>query len=101
MKHVRGVNIFPSAIEDIVREFKEVDEFQIIIYKEKDIDQVKVKIELFPEYFPRRNQHLQKIVSKKLYEAHRLSFNVEIAEPGALPKYELKSRRFRDLRTKK
>ncbi|MDO9536366.1 MAG: phenylacetate--CoA ligase family protein [Bacillota bacterium] len=100
MKLVKGVNIFPSAVEDIVREFNEVSEFQIIIYTEKDIDQVKVKIEPLPEYFPEKNQYLQKIISEKLYNAHRLSFYVEIVEPGALPKFELKSRRLQDLRNK-
>ncbi|MGI6317568.1 MAG: hypothetical protein ACOX1J_02340 [Dethiobacteria bacterium] len=98
---VKGVNIFPSAVEDIVREFREVSEFQIIIYTEKDIDQVKVKIEPLPDFFPEQNQYLEKKISKKLYDAHRLTFNVEIVEPGSLPKSELKSRRLQDLRIKK
>jgi phenylacetate-CoA ligase len=100
MKLVKGVNIFPSAVEDIVREFNEVNEFQIIIFTDKDIDQVKVKIEPISGYDHNKYQYLKKNISEKLYQAHRLSFEVEIVDPGTLPKYELKSRRLQDLRKK-
>ncbi len=101
MKHVKGVNIFPSAVEDIIREFKEINEFQIVIYTENDLDQIKVKIEPVAEFSSDRYQELQKAIAEKLYNAHRLSFRVEIVEPDTLPKFELKSKRLQDLREKK
>jgi len=100
MKHVKGVNIFPSAVESIIREFKKVNEFQIIIYTERDIDQIKVKIEPLPGYDRSGYQHLQVAILEQLYEAHHLTFGVEIVDPGTLPQYELKSRRLQDLRNK-
>ena len=100
MKLVKGVNIFPSAVEDIIREFKEIDEFQIVIYTEKNIDQIKVKIEPISEFRSNRYQELQKAIAEKLYDAHRLSFRVEIVEPNTLPRFELKSKRLQDLREK-
>ena len=100
MKHVKGVNIFPSAVENIIREFREVNEFQIVIYTERDIDQIKIKIEPLPWFDQLGYQHLKAAIAEQLYRAHRLSFGVEIVEPGSLPKYELKSRRLQDLRNK-
>ena len=100
MRLVKGVNVFPAAVEDIVREFTEISEFQIVIYTERDIDQVKVKIDFQPEVGEARCQVLKKALAEKLYKAHRLSFKVEIAEPGSLPRFELKSKRLLDLRHK-
>jgi phenylacetate-CoA ligase len=31
---IRGVNIYPSSVEQIVREFTDVDEFRLIVRKE-------------------------------------------------------------------
>lgn len=100
MKLVKGVNVFPAAVEDIVREFNEVGEFQIVIYTEKDIDQIKVKIEPLPQVGKDRYAVLKKELGQKLYDAHRLSFFVEMVEPETLPRFELKSRRLQDLRKK-
>lgn len=95
---LRGVNIFPSTVENIVREFSEVNEFQIILYKVKGIDQIKVQIEPITEGAGRSREELRDQIGNVLNQAHRLKFNVEIVEPGALPKFELKARRLQDLR---
>ena len=42
---VRGVNVFPSSIEQIVRSFPEVVEFRAIVLKESQLDQLEVEIE--------------------------------------------------------
>ena len=39
---VRGVNVFPSAIEDIVRRFPAVDEFQIEVFRREEQDELRV-----------------------------------------------------------
>lgn len=98
MKIVRGVNIFPSALENIIREFNEIEEFQIIIYKEKDIDQVMVKVEPKPDLDPNTYPGLKANIADQLNRAHRLSFNVRIVDTGTLPRFELKARRLKDLR---
>lgn len=94
---IRGVNIFPSTVENIVREFKEVDEFQIILFKDKGIDQIKIKIEPVSGAGGSKEE-LRDELAKVLTEAHKLRFMVEIVEPGILPKFELKARRLQDLR---
>ena len=98
MKLIRGVNIFPGGVENIIREFQNIDEFQIILYKEKNIDQILVKLEPCPELTAEHYEELGRAVASKLNQAHRLSFNVEVVMPGELPRFELKAKRLQDLR---
>ena len=49
MKIIRGTNVYPRAIEAIVREFPEVDEFQILITREGVRDEITLRVELKPD----------------------------------------------------
>ena len=47
MKLVRGTNVYPRAVEAIVREHPEIDEFQIHLYTEEGIrDEIEVLVEI-------------------------------------------------------
>jgi phenylacetate-CoA ligase len=99
MKLIRGTNVYPRAVEAVVREFKEVEEFQIVITRLDNVqDEITVKVELKPdqlECWPR----LQAQLGKDLADAHEgLRFNVEQAKTGELPRFELKAKRLQDLR---
>ncbi len=49
MKLIRGTNVYPGAVEAIVREYDAIDEFQIYLWRRDDIrDEVTVKVELKP-----------------------------------------------------
>ena len=98
MKLVRGTNVYPRAVEAIVREFSDVDEFQIVLERIEMQDEITVHVELKPdcreEWEPLRNR-----VAEALREAHEgLRFNVERATAGSLPRFELKAKRFTDKR---
>jgi phenylacetate-CoA ligase len=101
MKLVRGTNVYPRAVEAIVREHSDVDEFQIVITREEGIrDEITVKIELKPDarepWFV-----IKKRLSDDLTATHEgLRFNVDQAPTGSLPRFELKAKRFQDLRPK-
>ena len=99
MKLIRGTNVYPRAVEAVVREHGEVEEFQIIISRRDDVqDEITVKVELKPDQkdvWPR----LQAQLGKDLADAHEgLRFNVELAAQGELPRFELKAKRLQDLR---
>ncbi|MCL5961684.1 MAG: AMP-binding protein [Chloroflexi bacterium] len=99
MKVIRGTNVFPSAVENIIREYKEISEFQIVLTKEGYSDEITVQIETRPEVGDNRLAFLPYEVGNDLAEAHEgLRFNVVIAEPGSLPKFELVANRLQDLR---
>jgi phenylacetate-CoA ligase len=94
MKLVRGTNVYPRAVEGIVREFAAVGEFQIRLFTTPDLrDEIAVRVEA-PE-----DPDLFGELRRRLSAAHEgLNFQVERAPDGSLPRFELKARRVVDAR---
>jgi phenylacetate-CoA ligase len=85
---VRGVNVFPSAIEGLVRQFSGVDEFLIEVYKRAEMDEVRLLVEI--DGAPTRTaQEIQERLRAQL------GIRIEVVSVPAksLPRYELKARR--------
>lgn len=100
MKLVRGTNVYPRAIEGIVRGFPEVEEFQIRIFREDIRDEIALLVEYSPGTPGSRCVSATETLTKELAAAHEgLRFRVEEAPAGSLPRFELKARRLVDLRT--
>ena len=85
---VRGVNVFPSALEGIVRRFSAVDEFMIEVYRRGQLDEVRLLLEV---------QGAAASVVAAVQEAVRVDLGIRVEAvpvPGrSLPRYELKARR--------
>jgi phenylacetate-CoA ligase len=83
---VRGVNVFPAAIEGVVRRFPAIDEFQIEVFRAGELDEVRVLVEVGDA-----------VGASRLQEALRASlgirFEVTPVPLRSLPRYELKARR--------
>ena len=92
---VRGIVVYPSAIENVVRQFPAIGEFAVDIHRRKALDELEVRLELADG----ANDTLEQL-SQAL--AHRLGLRaeVQIAAPDTLPRFELKARRFTDHRSK-
>ncbi len=99
MKLIRGINVYPSSVEAIIREFSAIDEFQIIITRERGIyDEITVKCELLSG-LEHQWADLRPRLDAALFEGHGgLRFNLVQAQPGELPRFELKARRLVDKR---
>lgn len=99
MKLIRGVNIYPSSVEAIIREFPAVDEFQIRLTRERGVyDEVTVRCEL-KAGLEAEWARLQPQIDRALADGHGgLRFNVVQAGAGELPRFELKARRMIDAR---
>ena len=98
MKLVRGTNVYPRAVEAIVRQFKEIDEFQIHLYTaDGRRDEIEVLVEIpDPDIDP---YGLLGDLGRQLASAHEgLRFGVRQAENGSLPRFELKAKRLVDER---
>jgi phenylacetate-CoA ligase len=98
MKLVRGTNVYPRAVEAIVREYPEIDEFQIHLYTEEGIrDEIEVLVEI-----PGEGADAEGILAalqRSLAQAHEgLRFGVKRAENESLPRFELKAKRLNDER---
>jgi phenylacetate-CoA ligase len=91
---VRGINVFPSAIENIVRRFPEAGEFAVDIYRRKILDDMEVRIEIKhtePEAFAN-------LVSDEIRNGLGIRVKVIPVPFGTLPRFDLKARRFTDHR---
>ena len=99
MKLIRGTNVYPRAVEAIVREYPAIDEFQIYISRRDDMqDEITIKVELKPGY-ESEWPDLKAKLAKDLAEAHEgLRFNIERVDYGVLPHFELKAKRLVDVR---
>jgi phenylacetate-CoA ligase len=87
---VRGVNVFPGAIDGIVRGFPEVVEYRVTVSRRESLDELLVEIEDRLEAPGRVAEELQL----------RLGLRVDVATVpiGSLPRFEGKGRRFLDRR---
>lgn len=89
---VRGVNIHPSAVETILREFDEVAEFQGVVQNQSSLAQLSVRVE--PKEDCGDIALLVQRVEKRLQLVFGLRVKVEPVEIGSLPRYEMKSKRW-------
>ncbi len=95
---IRGTNVYPRAIESIVREESAVDEFQILVEKIDDVDEITVNVELRAGCADPWDA-VHRRLGKELAEAHEgLRINLAQAAAGSLPRFELKARRVVDKR---
>ena len=89
---IRGMNVFPSAIEEILRQSSGVGEFAITFYNDAHaMDEVKVEVELAQ---PREARAIQDRLRQRL----GLRVRIVPVRPGILPTYAGKARRVQDLR---
>jgi phenylacetate-CoA ligase len=89
---VRGVNVYPSALEAIVREFPEVAEFRITITRAGALDELALEVETAADGCAAR-------VAQALHARLNLRVVVQAVSPGTLPRWELKARRVVDRRS--
>jgi phenylacetate-CoA ligase len=100
MKIIRGTNVYPRAIEAIVREFPDVDEFQTLITREGVRDEITLRVELKTDWPDEHWDGLAETLHNRLAMAHEgLNFRIERAGAGELPRFELKAKRTVDQRT--
>jgi phenylacetate-CoA ligase len=97
MLNVRGVTLFPSAIEDAVRRVPEAGaEFQIEITVERDLDVLIVRVE--PRDDEPAHAELARRVETEVVSRCELRPVVEVVPPGTLPRTEFKAKRVIDRR---
>src|SRR6266436_4496783 len=94
MVTIRGVNVYPTAIENVIRQFGSVDEFQVMVTTAHEMHQLEVEIEVVSGSDA---EHVRTHVEQAIYHALSLRPTVRVAKPGTLTHFEMKARRFRRL----
>ena len=102
MFKVRGVQVFPSQIENVCAAFPEIaDWYQIELSREGGLDIATLKIEINPD-FPideiRKIEDLQRRMQQALKDELAVNINIKIVEPHTIQRSEGKAVRIVDLR---
>jgi phenylacetate-CoA ligase len=90
MMIVRGVNLYPSAIDDFMRGIAEVAEYEVHIRRVAGMDDLLIRVETsgaisFAEVAARVEREFR----------NRFNVRVSVEEAASLPRYEFKARRFK------
>lgn len=99
MVKVRGINIFSSAVEELIRKVPELsDDFMLILERRHDTDEVTVEVEPVPGLPVSRHDEVRGELEETLRRALTIRIPVRFAAPGSLPRFELKAKRWVDRR---
>ena len=89
---VRGVNIYPTAVEQIIREYPEVTEYQVHVSQKGALSEMHIVIE--PTREVKHVAGLVASIEKALQTSFSLRIPVTTAAPNSLPRAELKAKRW-------
>lgn len=100
---VRGINVFPSQIEDVLLKIPEIgDYFQVVVDRKRHgLDEISIKVEMSDLAFTGELAdlaRLQKKVEDELKSVMKIRSKIELVEKGSLPRTEGKSKKIVDLR---
>jgi phenylacetate-CoA ligase len=87
---VRGVNVYPTAVESVVRRF-EVGEFRLVRLRRGPMDELRVEVEA--------SEDTARAVAEELRLRLSVRIDTRAVPAGSLPRFELKARRIVDERT--
>lgn len=88
---VRGVNLYPSAIDNLLRGLPGILEYEVEIRRVTGLDDLLVKIETADG----RPMDYQRAVTEAFRTELNIGVSVETVARGSLPRYELKAQRFK------
>lgn len=99
MVKVRGVQLTPQMVEEIVRGFPEVEEFFTTVEERNGLDSLIIKFEIRKDVRAPVGEEIARKIKDEFKSKVGLTPEIELAPVDSLPRFELKSRRFKDQRT--
>jgi len=99
---IRGVNVFPSQIEEVIMGIEGVEpHYQIMVEREGSLDKIEVQVEVSAEIFSDEVKPLEKLGKKLQHEIKDLlgiSCTIKLVEPKSIQRSEGKAKRVIDNR---
>jgi len=99
---IRGVNVFPSQIEEILMQVKEIEPHYLIVVSKQDyLDTIELWVEVPEDIFAEKINDLEKFesaIESKLYAATGINIDVKLKEPKTIKRSEGKAKRVIDRR---
>lgn len=100
---VRGVNVFPSQVEDVLLRIEGVEpHFQIVLDRDGALDEMEVRVEVDESFFGDRMSEMvafQKEVQERLATVLSITPKVKLIEPGSIERTAGKAERVVDRRS--
>jgi phenylacetate-CoA ligase len=100
---IRGINVFPSQVEYALMAIPEVGQhFQIVVDRKGALDDMLVRVEVKKEAFSDKItdlMHIRHKVEHRLKNSLNVNAEVELVEPGSLPRFEGKAKKVVDKRS--
>ena len=90
MIHLRGNNVYPSALEDVIRRFPEVAEYRIEVDASEALAALRIEVEPYANGDP---NGLTESISQAIRDVLLFRAEVRAVPPGTLPRYEMKANR--------
>ena len=82
---VRGVNLYPGAVEEVVRSVPGILEYEVVIEEVNAMSEVRLRVEGAGSAD----------LAQRLQEVFSLRIPVEEVDSGSLERYEMKSKRWK------
>jgi phenylacetate-CoA ligase len=99
---IRGVNVFPSQIEEVLLRLEGVEpHYQLVVEREAGLDSLEVQVEMNEQLFSDEIKQLERAerrIAEALFAALGIQTRVKLVEPKAIPRSEGKARRVIDKR---
>lgn len=99
---IRGVNVFPSQIEDVLLSIGDVEpHYQLIITREGMMDRLEVQVEVTEELFSDKIKNMESLshtIKQKLSSVLQINAKITLVEPRSIPRSEGKAKRVIDRR---
>jgi phenylacetate-CoA ligase len=99
---IRGVNVFPSQIEEVLVKLEGTEpQYQIVVERHNQLDSIEVQVEMNDALFSDEIKNLEKEekqIQNALYAALNIHAKVKLVEPKAIPRSEGKAKRVIDKR---
>ena len=99
---IRGVNVFPSQIEEVLFKIEGIEpQYQIIVDRKAQLDSIDVEVEMNERLFSDEIKNLASLEEKiqsELYSALNINARVHLVEPKSIPRSEGKAKRIIDKR---
>jgi len=99
---IRGVNVFPSQIEQVLLQVEGVEpHYQLVVERKDRLDYLEVQVEMNESLFSdeiKNLESMEKTIEQKLYSALGIHTKVKLVEPKAIARSEGKAKRIIDKR---
>ncbi|MBN1834510.1 MAG: phenylacetate--CoA ligase [Spirochaetales bacterium] len=99
---IRGVNVFPSQIEEVLLKVEGIEpHYQLVIERREQLDSIEVQVEMNERLFSDQIKNLERMeqtIAESLHAALGIHARVKLVEPKSIPRSEGKAKRVVDKR---